>query len=142
MITKPKLLLQQPLINLFTNNGNFPTSRSNPTDATTSAPKTIRRGPKPRKESAETANKYTNHDRSKPMTSAKQKPVIRQQNHTEISDNNEDYYEIDKVLAKRIRNNKEEYLIHWKNYSDKGNTREPRDNLNKEALEYIRKYNI
>ena len=43
--------------------------------------------------------------------------------------NEEEEYEVEKILAHRIHNNVIEYLIHWKGYSNEERTWEPEENL-------------
>jgi hypothetical protein len=59
---------------------------------------------------------------------------------TDISLNEPDVFEVEKVIKGRYRKNGSiEYLVHWKGYSEKDRTWEPVDNLNQAILDYIRK---
>jgi hypothetical protein len=43
-------------------------------------------------------------------------------------------YEVDRILGRRIRNNREEYYIHWKGYPADDDTWEPKTNISQAAL--------
>jgi len=49
-------------------------------------------------------------------------------------------YEVDKILKKRVKNGKPEYLIKWKGYSEDDCTWEPEINLGS-CKEMLKKYN-
>lgn len=46
----------------------------------------------------------------------------------------EDEFIVAKILDKRVKNNKIEYLLKWKGYSDEHNTWEPKKNINCDDL--------
>jgi hypothetical protein len=49
-------------------------------------------------------------------------------------DDTQHEYEVDHIMGQRIRDGKEEYYIHWKGYPAEDDTWEPKQNLNKAAL--------
>jgi hypothetical protein len=66
------------------------------------------------------------------------KDKLPDNDHADISLNQSDVYEVEKVIKGRYKKNGSvEYLVHWKGYSEKDRTWEPVDNLNQAILDYI-----
>ena len=55
-----------------------------------------------------------------------------------IDDN---YYEVEKIIDRRIKKGKKEYLIKWKGYSENESTWEPLSHL-KYIQEHVKEFNI
>ena len=47
-----------------------------------------------------------------------------------MSDMEEEEFQVDRILDKRVKNSKTEYLLSWKGYGPEENTWEPKANLN------------
>lgn len=78
-----------------------------------------------------------------PSISKNQQIKTRNRNQTKDNDQKDKFFTIDKVIGKRkMKNGAFHYLIKWKNYSDKFNSFEPIDNLNKSARRYIENKNV
>lgn len=56
---------------------------------------------------------------------------------SESSSDEEDFYEVEKVISKRTRAGKQEFLVKWKNYPDSDNSYVPYEQLNPTLREYV-----
>lgn len=53
----------------------------------------------------------------------------------------EELYIVESIIDKRMKNNKNQYLVKWKDYSSDENTWEPEDNINcKELIEQFEEH--
>ncbi|CAG0894285.1 unnamed protein product [Darwinula stevensoni] len=69
----------------------------------------------------------------------KNKEPLRESSSEEEEEEEEEQYVVEKIIDKRIRGGKVEYLLKWKGYGDEDNTWEPEENL--DCQELIRDFN-
>lgn len=88
---------------------------------------------------ARTCSYQTQKRSTEPLN--KKRRVFRFQNELDVSEDEERFFVVEKLLKKRIYKGREEYLVRWLNYPPEEDTWEPRSELEVNSIDLIIDFN-